>query len=182
MRGQMGVQGAQGPTGRVGPPGADAQLPEGYGAGGAPAAADYRPTAWFNCAAGLDLIGTDGSKETLLFYQLTVFSNRDTEASCKVGMGSAVQGAGNVYYPSQATGSLTGSCVASGDFPPTDDNQVGVWEFLVPRGGGGPRALYSDIASHPLHGYTYVYKDGDCTVMKVGADGNWSTVTLTAFY
>jgi hypothetical protein len=149
-----------------------------YSVAGSPSLTPYRPAYWFGCSATLDIEGSDGIKETGLGYVVTLFTNYDVSTSCSSSIGSAQDGSGSRYYPSVVLGAMEGGCLSAADYLPTDGT-AGYWDFSLPL-DPGPLATYRDKAGHPLNGRTVVFTEEDCTVMKLGRDAKWQTITLAS--
>lgn len=190
----VGCSASAGPPGPPGPAGMDGPRGEkgATGAKGAPGAGGgYAPAAWIGCNAVLDLvnsgapddrtiIGKDGVTETLLAYNATIFTNEDVSISCEVGLGSRETAASSVYFPAVTTGAREGICVAVVDYPPlpaaATTNFVGQWEFEVTT--SGPVAGYVDMdAGHRLNGFSYKYKENDCSVFVFDGE-EWADKSL----
>ena len=176
-RGPEGLQGPVGGQGPAGPPGKDGMLPEG---------GTYRPRYWVSCNASLDLISfnstgqpqrlADGMSETLLVYNVLLYTNGDVEVSCTAGIGSAQSGTISDYFPAVTNGASTGLCIAPADYPPFG-TQAGFWQLQT---SSGPHAQYMD-ADNPLglNGFSHSFTESECNSDVLGDDGKWTHVTLS---
>jgi len=194
--GEMGERGEPGPAGDAGPPGspgADGEDGQDGADGedgvttvvhvdedGGAAPPPYFPRVSIGCSAALDIVlgdgspGQDGIDETLLIYNVIGYSNGDAAIDCTAEAGPDM-GSGGGYFADSTNAALTGSCIATTDYPPAD-TQSGYWLFATPA--TGPRATYTDTSAHPLNGDIYEYDDADC-IVRVNEDGaGWTQVQL----
>jgi len=178
--GPRGTQGAVGATGPPGTPGVTAFS----GAAGAQAAV-YRPVFFVACTAGLDLIGTggvlgtDAIGETLLVYNVTIYSTDDVSVDCTVSTGSAASGSDSRFLPSVTTGAAVAACMASGDYPPypPPPSNAGFWRFVVAN--SGPSVVYvDDDPGHPLNGFKHLFSEAECHAFALDDSLEWRDVTL----
>ena len=188
--GEKGDKGDMGPAGPAGPPGPTGQTSVAIGTAGGPAEKPYRPTHWAQCGAALDIVSVDnngalqkapdGLRETLLLYDITIYTNGDIETSCSAALGTAQAGTGSGYHPKIALGAMNAGCLASADYAGGHGTDGGFWFFDTL---GGPEATYMD-SDNPLglNGSVYRFVDKDCNVAALDDSGKWTQVTLGAVF
>jgi hypothetical protein len=170
--GLAACQGPAGPVGPAGPPGAAA----GGGATVYSGSAGYQPKFWFACDVALNLMGTD-TLETGLGYSVTLFSNHDAQVNCYAELGIQQSGSASNYYPSITNGAMGGTCIASYDLHPDDNNVSGAWDFEVTD--VAVVSTYHDRGD-VSDGMVYTFVDADCTAARMDSTGTWIETTVSA--
>jgi hypothetical protein len=191
-QGAMGLPGAPGSEGAEGPPGAKgadgargAPGPAGMNGTSSGAGSTYRPAAFVGCAVLLDLLdgiqsGEDGDGDTILTYNVTIFSNDDLEVRCAVELLGVGSDSTSEYYPSVTVGATTGPCLVTADLPPYPQgaSAPGYWRMTIAP--PSLSAAYHDVdPGHPRDGDGYTFIEDDCNAFVMDLGGTWHPSMLT---
>lgn len=200
--------GCQGPAGPEGPPGVAGLAGEDGAPGRAgqvtqpdrtatsspptvAKSATYMPLVWIGCSVAVDvldesqdirstsIVGRDGTAETGLSYDVTGFSNGDSNVQCSAGYGNVESASASAYLPKVTNAGATAQCLVGIDYPPYlySPGEVGGWRFEIK--GGDVTAEYHDIdRGHPLDGAKYRYEENDCHAYVTDMSGEWQPRSL----